>query len=669
MVRRLLERVGASMKFLVLGSLAIVDGTRQFTPSAPKVREVLSLLLLRHNQLISTRDFIDELWGDNPPASAHSTLQTYIYKLRKLLAEHSHTDADDVLMTRQYGYEIIIPPETLDLCQFEQLMDKGISILGRNDLEGGSEALSEALSLWRGSALADVSAGSLLSAYITALEEKRLQALELRLDADLQLGRHREVVSELRKLIWAHPLHEEFHAKLMVALHRSGRRSEALQAYRHMREVLVKELGVDPSPASRQLHQALLSSDTSLDIAPSRAPISVGRGTSAPPAHLPHDVADFTGRALEVERVVEWLVRPDSSRGALGMVSITGMPGVGKTTFTVHAAHQVRKHFPDGQFFVNLKGSGGEPARPSTILHRMLRAVGIPDDQIPSTLVERSNLFRTWSADRRVLVVLDDAASTDQVQPLLPSSARSAVFVCRRTGLFGLPGAHVLGLDVLPVADGVELLAKIVGPGRVAKDSHGAETIVRQCGCLPLAIRAAAARLVAARGWALGALASRLAHWRTRLDELCSTGFDLRAGFDASYCLLDDESRDALRTLSLFGTREFTGVDAARLLNWDTDAVDTVLARLVEHHFLRIRGEDNTRDLSFAFHELTMIHARSYLDAELDDRGGRLAEIAVRIDEVDLDAQVPALATHRNRSGPGLLEVSRILALVEGRAG
>ncbi len=656
------------MRFLVLGSLAIVDDARHFTPSAPKVRKVLSLLLLRHNQLISTRDFIDELWGDNPPASAHSTLQTYIYKLRKLLAEHSHTGAGDMLITRQYGYEIIIPPETLDLCQFEQLMDQGISILGRNDLEGGAEALSEALSLWRGAALADVSAGSLLSAYITALEEKRLRALELRLDADLQLGRHREVVSELTKLIWAHPLHEEFHAKLMVALHRSGRRSEALQAYRHMREVLVKELGVDPSPASRQLHQALLSSDPSLDIAPSRAPISVGRGTFAPPAQLPPDVADFTGRAPELERIVTWLARPDSGRGALGMVSITGMPGVGKTAFTVHAAHQIRKHFPDGQFFVDLKGSGGTPARPSTILYRMLRAVGIPDDQISSALVERSNLFRTWSADRRVLVVLDDAASTDQVQPLLPSSPRSAVLVCRRTGLLGLPGARVLGLDVLPVADGVELLTKIVGPDRVAKDSHGAETIVRQCGCLPLAIRAAATRLVA-RGWGLGALAARLARWRTRLDELCSAGFDLRGGFDSSYYLLDDESRDALRTLSLFGTKEFSGVDAARLLDWDTDAVDIVLERLAERHFLQVREEGNGRDLSFAFHELTRILARNYLDAELDHRGGRLAEIAVCIDEVDLDAQVPALAAHRNRAGHGRLEVSRILASVEGGVG
>lgn len=661
------------MEFLVLGPLAIVDGTRQFTPSAPKVREVLSLLLLRHNQLIPTQDFIEELWSHNPPVSAHSTLQTYIYKLRKLLTEHSDTDSGGMLLTRQYGYEIAIPPEALDLCQFEQLMDNGISMLQRNDLEGGADTLSEALSLWRGPALADVSAGDLLSAYTTALEEKRLRALELRLDADLQLGRHREVVSELRKLIWAHPLHEEFHAKLMVALHRSGRRSEALQAYRHMREVLVKELGVEPSPACQQLHQALLSSDPSLDIVPSRAPISARQGTCAPPAHLPPDVADFTGRTLELERVVQWLARPNSDHGALGMVSITGMPGVGKTAFSVHAAHQIRKHFPDGQFFVDLKGSGGEPARPSTVLHRMLRAVGIPDEHIPRTLVERSNLFRTWSADRRVLAVLDDAASSDQVQPLLPSSPRSAVLVCRRTGLLSLPGAHTLELDVLPVSDGVELFAKIVGPGRVAKDSRGAETIVRQCGCLPLAIRAAAARLVAAHGSALGALAARLARWRTRLDELCSTGFDLRGAFDSSYYLLDDESRDALRKLSLFGTKKFTIVHAARLLNWeDVDAVDTVLARLVEHHFLQVREEANVnvRELSFAFHELTRIHARSYLDAELGHRGGRLAEIAVRIDEVDLDAQVPGLAAHRNRTDPGLLEVSRMLEpAAKSRAG
>ncbi len=659
------------MKFFVLGSLAIANDTGQFTPSAPKVREVLSLLLLRHNQLISTRDFIDELWGDKPPASAHSTLQTYVYKLRKLLAEHSHaehshTDAGDVILTRQYGYEIIIAPELLDLCQFEQLMDKGIAMLGRNDLEGGTETLSEALSLWRGSALADVSAGRLLSAYITALEEKRLRALELRLNADLQLGRHREVLSELRTLIWANPLHEEFHAKLMVALHRCDRRSEALQAYQHLREVLVEELGIDPSPASRQLHQALLSSDPSLDIPPSRAPISVGWGAVTPPAQLPPDVADFTGRAPELEQAVEWLVRPASGPG---VVSITGMPGVGKTAFAVHAAHQIRKHFPDGQFFVDLKESTGEPACPSTILYRMLLAVGIPDGHIPKTLVERNNLFRTWSADRRVLVVLDDAASSDQVQPLLPSSPRSAVLLCQRTGLHDLPGARVLGLDVLPVADGVELLAKIVGPGRVAKDGHGAETIVRQCGCLPLAIRAAAARLVAARGWSLNAVAARLACWRTRLDELCPAGFDLRGGFDSSYYLLDDESRDALRKLSLFGTKKFTIACAARLLNWNVDTVHTVLVRLVEHHFLQVHDEGNAREPSFAFHELTRIHARSYLDAELGHHSDWLAQIAVRIDEVDLDTQVPQQATHLNQIGAGLIEVGRLRGLAKNRAG
>jgi DNA-binding SARP family transcriptional activator len=626
------------MKFFVLGSLAIVNDTGRFTPSAPKVRKVLSLLLLRHNQLISTQDFIDELWGDKPPASAHSTLQTYVYKLRKFLAEHTHTDVGDMLVTRQYSYEIIIPPETLDLCQFEQLMDKGIAMLGRNDLEGGAEALSEALSLWRGSALADVSAGGLLSAYITALEEKRLRALELRLNADLHLGRHREVVSELRTLIWANPLHEDFHAKLMVALHRCDRRSEALQAYQHMREVLLEELGVDPSAASQKLHQALLSSDPSLDIPLSRAPISVRWGAVSPPAHLPPDVADFTGRAPELEQAVEWLVCPANGPG---VVSITGMPGVGKTAFAVHAAHQIRNHFPDGQFFVDLKGSTGQPACPSTILYQMLHAVGIPDGHIPITLVERNNLFRTWNADRRVLVVLNDAASTNQVQPLLPSNPRSAVLLCHRTGLHDLPGAHVLGLDVLPVADGVELLAKIVGPGRVAKDSHGAATIVRQCGCLPLAIRAAAARLVAARGWSLNTVAARLACWRTRLDELCSAGFDLRGAFDSSYSLLDAESRDALQKLSLFGTKKFTTACAARLLNWDLDTMENLLARLVENHFLQVHDEGNVKGLSFAFHELTRIHARSYLHVELGHRGDWLAEIAVRIDEVDLDIQVP----------------------------
>jgi DNA-binding SARP family transcriptional activator len=628
------------------------------TPSAPKVRQVLSLLLLRHNQLISTQDFINELWGDNPPGSAHSTLQTYIYKLRKLLVDNDVTGEDDFLLTRRHGYEIAIEPETLDLFQFEQSMSRGVALLS-TDLAAGAAALSDALSLWRGPVLADVDTGDLLAVYVTALEEKRLRTLELRLDADLQLGRHREVIGELRRLISDRPLHEEFHARLMLALHRSGRRSEALQAYGRMRDILITELGIDPSPESQRLHQALLASDPSLDIAPRHVAIPLRQTTLPPPAHLPPDLADFTGRRAELEQVSRWLVQPDYDF-ALGVVFVSGMPGVGKSAFAVHAAHQLRGHFPDGQFFIDLKATENEPAHPSAVLHRTLRAVGVPEDEIPHSLEERSNLFRTWSSDRRVLMVLDDTASAAQVRPLLPSSPRSAVLISSRTAMHSPPGARLLNLDTLPHEDGIELLAKIISRERVEKESLSAATIVRQCGGLPLAIRAAAARLVAAKGWPLSTLATRLARWRTRLNELCSPGFDLQASFDVEYDALDGADRMALRALSLFGTKQFSSADAARLLDWDMETVDTVLARLVEHHFLRITEGGGASDVLFAFHELTRIHARKHLDAELHRHDDRSAEFAVRIDEIDLDAHVPMQAT-RDHADSRSLEVRELI--------
>ncbi|SFP83021.1 AfsR/SARP family transcriptional regulator [Amycolatopsis rubida] len=645
------------MEFAVLGSLAVTEGGRTLTPSAPKVRQVLSLLLLRHNQLISTEDFINELWGYNPPSSAHSTLQTYIYKLRKLLVGNDVPGEDDLLLTRKHGYEIAIEPETLDLYQFEQSMARGVALLS-TELAAGTAVLSDALSLWHGPVLADVDTGDLLAVYVTALEEKRLRSLELRLDADLQLGRHREVIGELRKLISDRPLHEEFHTRLMLALHRSGRRSEALQAYGHMRDVLLTELGIDPSPESQRLHQALLASDPSLDIAPRHAAIPLRQTTLPPPAHLPPDLADFTGREAELEQTSRWLVQSDDF--GLGVVSITGMPGAGKSAFTVHAAHQLREHFPDGQFFVDLKAAQQEPAHPSAVLHRMLRAVGVPEDEIPHSLEERSNLFRTWSSDRRVLMVLDDTASAAQVRPLLPSSPRSAVLISSRTAQHSLPGVRLLDLDVLPHEDGLELLAKIIGRHRVEQESLSAATIVRQCGCLPLAIRAAAARLVAARGWPLSTLATRLARWRTRLDELCSPGFDLQASFDVEYDALSSDDRAALHALSLFGTKQFSSADAARLLDSDMETVDTVLARLVEHHFLRFTEGGRVGDVLFAFHELTRIHARKHLDAELHHQDDRSAEFAVRIDEIDLDAHVPAQAA-RDHADSRSLEVRELI--------
>ncbi|WP_143220597.1 AfsR/SARP family transcriptional regulator, partial [Actinomadura sp. CNU-125] len=246
------------MRFQVLGPLEVRSESRDVTPSAPKVREVLALLLLHHDHIVQSRTLIDELWGQEPPPSALATLQTYIYKLRKILAVETPQDA---LRTKAYGYVMTVSPDDLDHLRFERLLAEGQADFEAGRTERATAVLGRALDLWHGPALADVDCGPILSAEATRLNERRLRALEMRVDADLLLGRHQELISELRRLTSAHPLHEVFHAKLMMALYGSGRRSEALDVYQELRNTLVEELGLEPSGSLVRLHQSLLSSD------------------------------------------------------------------------------------------------------------------------------------------------------------------------------------------------------------------------------------------------------------------------------------------------------------------------------------------------------------------------------------------------------------------------
>ncbi|SDQ35607.1 AfsR/SARP family transcriptional regulator [Thermostaphylospora chromogena] len=610
------------MRFLVLGPLGVVDGNTDLTPTAPKVREVLALLLLRHNRLVPTSTIIDELWPENPPASAMQTLQTYIYKIRKSLTRGGY--GNDLLITKPQGYIITFPPENLDLHLFEQLTTKGSRALEAGDPGAAAAALTEALALWRGPALADIRRGELLSANVTALEESRLRALELRIDADLQLGRHRDVIRELKELVTAHRLHEGFHTRLMLALYRSGRRSEALEVYHALRRLLVDELGVEPSLEARRLQRSLLSCDPALDFVPRPSPPAPSPSPQAPlpmtPAQLPPDVAVGVDSAVR-DRALRHLTGTTKACTAARIVTISGMPGAGKTALAVHIAHRVRSFFPHGQFFVALNGATPHPADPADVLHGFLRAAHIPDEQIPPTLDERSKLFRTWTASRAVLVVLDEADAIPHIQALLPSSARCAAILTARSGLHGLPGAETIDLDLPSVDAGVTLLKKIVGRELTDAELQDAKIIIRLCGRLPLAIRIAGARLAATRGWTFRKLAQRLARPEGRLDELRFGDLDVRARFDVSYQRLNERERSALRLLSLLDGAEFTVHSVARMLGTDADQIDPVLARLVENHFLQAVVQPLSGEIRYTFHELIRLYAREQLEAELRNVG------------------------------------------------
>jgi DNA-binding SARP family transcriptional activator len=602
------------MRYQILGSLEVNEANKELTPTTPKLRQVLALLLVRHNRIVHTSEFVDELWGEDPPPSALATLQTYVYKLRKLLAEGRPDGSEERLRTKPHGYVIDISGDELDLSRFGCLVEQGRQRLDVDDHEQGSRMLSEALAMWRGPVLADVVRGDILRTEVTRLEEWRLQALEARIDADLTIGRHRDVISELRALTAAHPLHEGFQGKLMLALHRSGRRYEALDVYHRLCQLLDRELGLEPSLELVRLHHSLLSAPPAAADG-SRGPVTLtdpGARPLLPPAQLPPAIADLTGRADLVARIERRALTAASDPGQGYLASLTGGPGTGKTALAVHIAHRLSVHFPDGQLFVDLGATRGRPSDPAEVLDQMLRALGVPAEQVPATLDERSTLLRTVSANRRLLIVLDDADSLAQVSALLPGSAGPAVLVTGRS--LAVPAADSVVLDPLDVAGGIELLSRIIGADRTAAEPAAAERIVRLCGGLPLALWAVGTRLAVTWVWPLDQVAEHLATSSTRLSLLRFADLDVRASYDASFARLDESEQAAFVLLGLMPLREFTATEAAGVLGCGRAAADAVLARLVDAHLLRAVGR-GMASVRYAFDELTYLYAKERVDA------------------------------------------------------
>ncbi|MBO2445577.1 winged helix-turn-helix domain-containing protein [Actinomadura barringtoniae] len=516
---------------------------------------MLSLLLVNSNHVTQSASLIDELWSDKPPMSAVTTLQTYVYQLRRILGD-AESGADRMLVTRSAGYEGRIPPEAIDLCHFENLAKQGSDALLAGEPLRASEVLREALDLWRGPALIDVPRGQLLEAQAIMMEENRLNALEMRIDADLQLRRHREVISELKGLIAGNPLSEAFYSRLMRALYLSNRRDEALEAYRKLHRTLAAELGLEPSRPIQQLHHALLADDPASEDPtlaepgePHESTTLVAPRQPPPPAELPPDIGDFVGRGVALKQIRDALEATEGGQ-ATRIVGITGMPGVGKSVLAAHIGHQIRTRFDGGQLWINLGGSTLNRADPGDVLASVLRTVGFDDGSIPRSTDERARLFRTWSASRKLLVFLDDAFGALQVRPLLPTGPESAVIITSRLPIYGLGASEIVHLAGFDMMEGMELLARIAGRDRVAREPQSAQEIVTMCDGLPLGIRISGERLAVARHWTITRFAKRFADEENRLAELSCGDSDLRSRFHHTFHGLDEEASHVLRLLA-----------------------------------------------------------------------------------------------------------------------
>lgn len=571
----------------VMGCLELRHGDRVLTPSAPKLRSLFALLALRSNHVVTTGMLMEELWGDNPPVTALATLQTYIYQLRRVLTGVG--PGRQMLQTRPLGYVISLSRDELDWNLFQDYTKDGRAALDRGDAAAASAALGRALTLSPAAPLSDVEVGPMLAAHVHELTETKLAALELRIEADLRLGRYRELIGELKTLITGHPFHEGFYAKLMVSLDRSGRRFEALDVYQQLRTTLVDELGLEPSPEVRKLHCQLLAAD---DGPPSAAESGGGSVVTAAtrftrPAQLPPDLPDFTGRADTVSMLCDLALGSDSTpHGRL--LNITGPVGIGKSAVTLRTAHRIRDRFADGQFYADLGGSTGRLTDPYSVLGRFLRATGLADPDLPGDLEERAQMFRSWTADRSVLVVLDGAGSAAEVRPLLPGGHRCTALVASQQRLPGLDGATVIELEPLEPDSCLELLSALIGRERVEKEEEMAHSIATLCGRLPLAIRVIGTKLAAVPCYPLRKIVLRLSDERRLLRELRIGEFDVAARIARDFARLSPAARGLLSDLVREGSDSSFPVGvAAALADLESFAAELILEELVTACFVR----------------------------------------------------------------------------------
>jgi len=591
--------VALDIEVRLLGPVEVWVAARRLDLGPRKQRLVLAVLALEPNRVVPVERLIEVLWPDRPPASARGAVQVSVSRLRAALAR-AGVAAPVALTSQPGGYSLQLDPNLVDASRFRLLVERA----GAAPDEVAVELLRSALQLWRGEPLLGTATGEIGRRLGQPLVEARLGALERRLDAELRLGRHRDVVDELVAVVEEHPLRERFAAQLMLALYRCGEPSRSLEVYRASRRRLVAELGLEPAAELQELHEAVLRTDPALDLVPAPAP----PGPAAPPEprQLPADVPSFVGRAAELTELDGLLL----SGAPPPVAVVTGGAGMGKTALALRWAHRNLDRFPDGQLYVNLRGHATDPALPpAEALAQLLRGLGTAPESIPLAEGEQAGLYRSLLAERRLLILLDNAASPAQVRPLLPGSPTCTVLVTSRNDLRGLTAlgdAHRLTLDVLPEPDALALLDRVLGGGRVSAEPAAAAELVALSARLPLALRIAAGQLT---GRQHGTFAGYTAELRAgnRLAALAVVGDEqaaIRATFELSYAALPEPARRLFRLLGLVPGPDLTAAAAAALAGSGVPEATGWLDQLTAAHLVNQHEPGR-----FTFHDLLRLYA------------------------------------------------------------
>jgi DNA-binding SARP family transcriptional activator/tetratricopeptide (TPR) repeat protein len=633
------------MEFCLLGPVVVRRGTAVVPVPRGGQRAVLASLLLKAGQVVSLDELAETLWGAEPPLSARVAIQNHVMRLRQSLG-----DAGSRIRTQPPGYLIHAEAGELDVARFQAHVAAAQAAARERSWDVVVAEAGAALALWRGEPLAGAGSDSLAMREVPRLEEMRLQALEARADAELQLGHGAGVIPELRELAGAHPLRERLHGLLMLALYRDGRRGEALAAYRQARRFLAEELGTEPGRALRDLHQQVLTGDPALGTHGGPGQDMTAPAPAAAPAaavdvrfSLPPDSAAFTGREAELDRITATVAEGARSGGVVAIHAIGGMPGIGKTALAVHAAHLLREQFPGRCLFIDLHAHtpGHDPALPEAALAGLLAAAGVEARQLPGDVAGRAALWRDKMAGQRGLLVLDNAASSRQVVPLLPGGG-TLVLVTSRRHLGDLPGAVApLLLQALPPAEAGQMFTRLAP--RAATDPQAVAELAGLAGHLPLAVSLLARLYARHPSWTLADL---IAETRDSVLAVAAENDTVAAAFELSYRHLDPALQRFFAVLGLHPGGTTDPYAAAALAGTSLPEATVMLDRLHGEGLLTEAGYRR-----YGMHDLLRRYARDHAATlGADDAGqavGRLLDYYTQT-----AARADALLSRQTRPAP-----------------
>ena len=606
----------------VLGPLHLMVNGRDATPRGWVQRSAFGALACRANEPVSVDELADAVWPVRKPRSPRNALQVAVHRMR------ASSGRPELVAHSGDGYQLTLATEELDAACFVARATSARTSAQQGDLPEAKRLFDAALHLWRGPMLPDLQDVPIVADATQWLTQQHQSVVEDAADVGVALGGDSELIGSLTTWTRLYPLSERLRGRLMMALYAAGRLADALNAYHAAHRLWIRELGVEPGPELRDLHQRMLNGTpaeelrrtlstwpagrdrivggASPDLADAAAPARTGDGAAPIPRQLPRDVGDFVGRTDELAAV-------HAALATGGVCVISGPAGVGKTALAVRAGHRLAERFPDGQLYADLRGAGDRAG--SAVAAAFLRALGVADTAIPPDAGDRAAMFRSMLASRRVLVVLDDAADESRVRRLLPGAGASAVLVTGRPRLSGLTDVTSVELDLPSDADGRRMLAAIAGAARIDAEREATAELVRLCGRLPLALRVAATRLTARRHLMVGELTSRLRDERRRLDLLRFHDLDVRAGLALGYDAVPEPARRLLGRLAGLDVPDFAAGTAATLLDTARGEAEQRLDELLDARLIDVAGRDAAGRVRYRLHDLVRVYARERAEA------------------------------------------------------